>query len=160
MNTERRRATLDLISDTEILLTREFAAPRALVFDAWSKPEHVKRWFGLPQLTLVVCEMDFRPSGAWRWVLRDPNGSEHGFSGEYREMVRPERIVFTERYEPIPGSDHEVTVTLSEESGRTTLREHIRYQSREHRDGHLQSGMEPGMQVAFDRLEAVVAELS
>jgi uncharacterized protein YndB with AHSA1/START domain len=160
VTTSNRPAKLTLPSDRELVLTRDFNAPRALVFEAWSKPEHVKRWYGLRHLTLPVCEMDFRPGGAWRFVLHDPKeGVDHAFSGEYREITRPERIVFTERYEALPGSDHVVTLTLSERDGRTTLTEHILYQSKEHRDGHVMSGMERGMQETFDRLDELLASL-
>jgi uncharacterized protein YndB with AHSA1/START domain len=157
---EKQRATLDIRSDLEVVLIRDFAAPRELVFEAWSKPEHVRRWFGLPNLELAVCEMDFRVGGLWRWVLRDPkHAMEHAFSGEYRQVLRPERLVYSERYEAIPNSDHEVTLTFTEHNGITTLRDQIVYQSVEHRDGHLASGMEPGMQVTFDRLEDMLATL-
>jgi uncharacterized protein YndB with AHSA1/START domain len=149
---------LVLPSDRELVLTRDFDAPRSLVFEAWSKPEHVRRWYGLRHLTLPVCEMDFREGGQWRFVMRDPKeGVDHGFSGEYREIVRSERIVYTERYERIPGSDHVVTLTLTDRDGKTTLREHILYQAKEHRDGHLISGMEAGMQETFARLDEFLA---
>lgn len=154
-------ARLTMPSDREIVITRDFAAPRALVFEAWSTPEHVRRWYGLRRLTLPVCEMDFRPRGAWRFVLRDTlAGVDHAFSGEYREILPPERIVYTERYEAIPGSEHVVTILFAERDGRTTLTEHVLYASPEHRDGHLQSGMEAGMQETFDRLDEALASMT
>jgi uncharacterized protein YndB with AHSA1/START domain len=153
-----RSAALTLPSDRELILTRDFEAPRELVFEAWSKPEHVRRWYGLRHLTLPVCEMDFREGGSWRFVLRDLQGGiDHPLSGEYRVIVRPERIVFTERYEAIPGSDHVVTLIFADRDGRTTLRMHILYQSKEHREGHLMSGMEAGMQETFSRLDEFLA---
>jgi uncharacterized protein YndB with AHSA1/START domain len=139
-------------SDRELVITRVFNAPRRLVFEALTKPEHVKRWYGPRRMTIMVCEIDLRPSGRWRYVVRDPEGNEHAFSGEYREIVPPERIVSTEGYEAMPGHDYVVTVTLAEKDGKTTLRSHLLYQSVEDRDGHLQSGMEPGMNETFDRL--------
>ena len=101
--TSKPRATLTMPSDTELVITREFNAPRALLFEALSKPEHVKRWYGLRQLTMPVCEMDFRPGGKWRYVLHDTaHGMDHAFSGEYKEIDAPARIVSSERYEAIP----------------------------------------------------------
>ena len=148
-------------SDCEIVITRNFNAPRGLVFDAWTKPEHVKRWYGLKRLTLPVCEIDLRVGGAWRYVVHDSeSGTDHGFSGEYHEIVRPERLVYNERYEPIPGSDHVVTMTFAEQDGKTTIHWHVKYASVEHRDGHLMSGMEAGMQETLDRLAELLEELS
>ena len=153
------RATLTFPSELEVLITRRFRAPRQRVFEAWSKPEHVRRWFGLPHLTLAICEMDFRPGGAWRWVLHDPNERvDHAFSGEYRDIERPERIVYTERYEGLPDSDHVVTLTFTERDGETTLVDHVRYRSVAHRDRHIASGMEAGMQITLSRLEAWAVE--
>jgi uncharacterized protein YndB with AHSA1/START domain len=158
--TSKRRATVTLLSDTEVLIRREFQAPRPLLFEALTRPEHVTRWYGLPHLELPVCEIDFRVGGRWRYVLRDPrDGAEHAFSGEYLEIVRPEKIVSTERYEAIPGSDYVATVTLVEDGATTTLTSHLKYQNVHHRDGHLQSGMEGGMQITYDRLDDLLAEL-
>jgi uncharacterized protein YndB with AHSA1/START domain len=145
-------ATLTMPSDRELVITRVFDAPRRLVFEALTKVEHVKRWYGPRRLTMTLCEIDLRPGGRWRYVLRDPDGNEHAFSGMYREIVPPERIVSTEGYEAMPGHDYLVTVTLAEQDGATTLRSHLLYQSVEDRDGHLKSGMEPGMNETFDRL--------
>src|SRR5687768_8863844 len=135
-------------SETEIIITREFDAPRDLVWEAFSKPEHLKRWWGTRDTTMVVCDVDLRVGGTWRFVLGNPNdpdnpAQQHAFSGEYMEIHAPEKIVFTERYEPIPGSDHTITATYTERDGKATVHSHIKYASREHRDGHLQSGMEP-----------------
>jgi uncharacterized protein YndB with AHSA1/START domain len=158
--TSKPRATLTMPSDTELVITREFNAPRALLFEALSKPEHVKRWYGVRQLTMPICEMDFRPGGKWRYVLHDPAHSmDHAFSGEYREIDAPFRIVSTERYEAIPNSDYLATVTLEEADGRTTLTSHLAYQSKAHRDGHVMSGMEAGMQETYERLDELLAGL-
>ncbi len=152
--------TVTLPSDRELVITRTFDAPRRLVFAALTQPEHVRRWYGPRRLALTVCEIDLRPGGAWRYVLRDPeSGQEFAFSGVYREITPPERLVTTECYEAMPGHDYLVTVTLTEQDGRTTLRSHLLYQSREDRDGHLQSGMEDGMRETFDRLAERLAEL-
>ena len=154
------RATITMPSDTELVITREFNAPRDLVFAALSRPEHVQRWYGLRHLTMKVCEMDFRPGGRWRYVLHDmARGLDHAFSGEYREIHTPLRIVSSERYEAIPDSDYLATVTLDEAGGKTTLRSHLVYQSKMHRDGHVMSGMEAGMQETFERLDEVLESL-
>jgi uncharacterized protein YndB with AHSA1/START domain len=154
-------ASVELVSDWEVLITRVFHAPRRFVFEALTKPEHVKRWYGLRVLTMQVCEIDLRPGGTWRYVLRAPDGSEHGFTGVYREIVAPERIVSTENYEAMmPGHEMVVTVTLEEKDGRTTLKSRILYQSKADRDGHLQSGMEPGMLETFDRLAELLEALA
>jgi len=152
--------TLELESDRVLVITRKFAAPRRLVFEAITKPEHVKRWYGCDAMTMTVCEIDLRPGGHWRYVLRMPDGSEHGFHGEYREVVPPERIVLTENYEPIgPGHEMVATMTLEEHDGRTTMRNRLVYKSQADRDGHIGSGMERGMREAHERLTAVVASL-
>ena len=157
-----RSATLSMPSDTEIIITREFNAPRELVWEAMSKPEHLKRWWGTRDTTMLVCDVDLRVGGAWRFVLGSPENpnEQHAFSGEYLEIQEPEKCVFTERYEPIPGSDHTITATYTERGGKTTLRSHIKYASREHRDGHLQSGMEPGLQETYRRLDELLGELA
>ncbi|BAY30202.1 hypothetical protein NIES2107_20460 [Nostoc carneum NIES-2107] len=153
--------TITLPSDTEILITRVFNAPRRLVFDVWTQPEHVKRWFGgCTSTTMTVCEIDLRVGGAWRYVLQDSkNSTEHTFSGEYREIVPPERLVTTEIYEPVPNSDHLNILTLNEVGGKTTLHIHIQHQSREQRDGHLQSGMEEGLSETLNRLEELLQSI-
>jgi uncharacterized protein YndB with AHSA1/START domain len=155
-----RQASISLPSDTEVVITREFNAPAALVYEAMSKPEHVRRWWGLRGSNLLVCEMDVRVGGKWRYVLGEEGGEQHAFSGEYKEIDPPGKIVFTERYEPIPGSDHVITSTLTERDGRTILRAHMSYASREQRDGHLQSGMEHGLQETYQRLDELLATLA
>lgn len=152
--------TLELESDRVLVITRSFAAPRRVVFDAITKPEYVRRWYGCDAAQMTVCEIDLRVGGRWRYVLRMPDGSEHGFHGEYREIVAPERIVNTESYEPIgPGHEMVATVTLEEHDGRTTMRNRLVYQSAADRDGHLQSGMESGMRESHERLAATIASL-
>lgn len=150
--------TVTLPSDREIMVTRVFNAPRRLVFEAWTQPEHVKRWFGgCTNMTMTVCEIDLRVGGTWRYVLHDSsNRTDHGFSGEYREIVPPERLVSTERYEPVANSDHLNTLILTEQDGKTTLHIHIEYHSREQRDGHLQSGMEEGLRETLNCLEKLL----
>jgi uncharacterized protein YndB with AHSA1/START domain len=147
-------------SDREIRLTRLFDAPRHLVFEAMTKPEHVTRWWGRlgEGYSVPVCEIDLRPGGAWRFVNRHPNG-EAAFYGVYREITPPERLVFTEIFEAFPDTESVVTAVFSEEGGKTRLTATVLYPSVEIRDGVIQSGMAKGAAVSYDRLEEVVAEL-
>ncbi len=109
---------------------------------------------------MTVCEIDLRVGGQWRYVLHDSsNGIDHSFSGEYREIVSPERLVATERYESVPNSDHLNTLTLTEQDGKTTLQILILHSSVEQRDGHLQSGMETGLNQSLNRLEQLLESI-
>ena len=152
--------TLTFPSDVEMTITRTFAAPRHLLFDAITKPEHVRNWYGPSYLTITTCEIDLRVGGKWRYVLQAPDGSEHAFSGEYLEITAPERLVCTEWYEAIPGAEYVATVTLTEVEGKTVLTNLLQYKSKEHRDGHVASGMEGGMRETYLRLDALLATLS
>lgn len=161
METRGTATTVTMPSDREIVITRVFEVPRRLVFEAWTKPEHVKRWWGLKSHTLPVCEIDLRVGGKWRYVLRAPDGSNHGFSGEYREIRPHERLVYSEGYEALPpGHDYLVTTTFAERSGKTTLTCKMLYKSQEDRDGHVASGMEPGMRETLDRLEKLLVTMA
>ncbi len=152
--------TISFPSDVEMLITRTFAAPCQLLFAAITKPEHVRNWYGPSSLTLVTCEIDLRVGGKWRYVLQAPDGSEHAFSGEYLELAPPERLVSTEWYEAIPGAEYVATVTLAEVGGKTTLTNLLRYKSKEHRDGHVASGMEGGMRESYERLDEQLAVMA
>jgi uncharacterized protein YndB with AHSA1/START domain len=147
-------------SDREIVLTRLFDAPRRLVFEAMTKPEHVKRWWGIldERYSVPVCEIDLRPGGKWRFVGKGPMG-EYGFHGVYREIVVPERVVFTEIYDPFPDAESVVTSVLTEEGGKTRLTATCVYPSLEVRDMVIQSGMARGAGISYDRLEELVQEL-
>jgi uncharacterized protein YndB with AHSA1/START domain len=147
-------------SEREIVLTRLFDAPRHLVFEAMSKPEHIKRWWGNlgAGYSVPVCEVDLRPGGRWRFVNRHPGGDAE-FYGVYREIVPPERIVFTEIFAPFPDAESVVTSVLTEESGKTRLTATCVYPSREVRDMVLQTGMEKGAAASYDRLDEVAREL-
>jgi uncharacterized protein YndB with AHSA1/START domain len=145
-------------SDLEIVLTRSFDAPRELVFEAHTKPEHIKRWWGPRAFDMPVCEMDFRPGGAWRYV-HWADGEEYAFHGEYLEIVPPEKIVWTFEFEGMPGHVATETMTLTERDGKTTITTHSLYPSREDRDAMLQSGMEEGASESYDRLAELLAEL-
>ena len=147
-------------SDQEIRMTRLFNAPRQLVFEAMTKPEHVKRWWGClgEGYSVPVCEIDLRPGGRWRFVNRHPKG-EAAFHGEYQEITPPSRLVFTEIFEEFPDSVSVVTADFAEEQGKTRLTATVRYPSLEVREMVLQSGMAHGAGISYDRLEDLVAEL-
>jgi uncharacterized protein YndB with AHSA1/START domain len=152
--------TLTIKSDLEIELTREFNAPRHLVFEAHTKPEHVRRWWGPRGHEMTVCEMDFRPGGKWRYVTRKPNGKEYGFGGEYREIVPPERFVWTFGFDGMPGEPGLEVYSFEEHDGRTTLRSYAKFDSVEQRDGVIASGMEKGAAEMWDRLEEHLATMA
>ena len=146
--------TVTLPSDREVTLTRVFAAPRALVFDAHTKPEHVRRWFGPRGHTLSVCKIDLRPGGAWRYVLRDPDGGEMGMKGVYREIVPPERLVYTEIFDAFEemAGESVVTTIFEDIDGNTKITSTSLYRSKEIRDAVIESGMEHGAAETYDRL--------
>lgn len=146
--------TVTLPSDREIVLSRVFDAPRELVFEAFSKPEHVAHWWGQKNSTLASCEIDFRPGGTWRFVERDANGNEFGFHGEIRDIAPPERIVQTFEFEGMPGHVSVETMVLDDldQGRRTRVTVTSRFDSVEDRDGMLQSGMEQGASESYDRL--------
>ena len=152
-------AVVTLPSDTDILITRAFDAPAEKVFEAYTTPELVKRWWGFETSEWLVCEIDLRVGGTWRFVTRERNDFEVGFHGEYREIERPHRLVSTEVYEGAPDVDGGTALnvmTLEEVDGVTTLTVLGTYPSKEVRDMVIESGMEGGMQVSYDRLEDLV----
>ncbi len=151
---------LEFASDTEIVFTRTLAAPRKLVFEVLTSAEHVKNWYGPRVMTVTHAEIDARVGGKWRIVSFSPDHVEHAFSGEILALDPHERIVQTETYEPMPQYQIVSTLLLEEVNGVTTVRGHIQYQSKEHRDGHYNAGMEPGMRETYDRLEELVAALA
>jgi len=156
--TRHGSAVVTLPSDREILITRRFDAPAALVFRAWTTPDHVRRWWGSDDAPLVVCDIDLRVGGSWRYVTRDAGGTELGWHGTYRDIDQPQRIVSTEVFEGYPDGEALDTLTLHEEDGVTEMRVVVLHSSRENRDGHVASGMEAGMQIVMDRLEDLVRE--
>ena len=153
---ESTTLTLTLPSEREIVMTRVFDAPRELVFEAHSNCEHMSRWWGPRGFTLSLCEMDFRPGGAYRFVQRAPDGAGYAFRGEYREIVPPERIVWTFEFEGMPGHVSVETATFTEQDGKTLLTATAIYDSVEDRDAMLQSGMEAGLRETWDRLAEYV----
>jgi uncharacterized protein YndB with AHSA1/START domain len=152
-------ATVTLPADEQILITREFDAPRHLVYKAWTTPELVRRWWSGHRGEMTVCEIDLRVGGTWRYAMVANEGFEVAFHGEYREIVPNERLVSTEVYEAFPDGEALDTLTLTEADGRTTLTVLVEHQSKEHRDMHIESGMEVGMQEAMDLLEQVAISL-
>ena len=142
---------VSLPTDREIVMTRVFDAPCRLVFDALTKPELLKRWFGPRGWSLVVCEADLKVGGAWRWVLRGPDGRDMGMRGVYQEIKPPERLVSTESFDDYPGESLN-TLILSEEDGKTTFTIMVRYASQEIRDAVIKSGMEHGAAECYDKL--------
>jgi uncharacterized protein YndB with AHSA1/START domain len=150
-------------SEREIAMTRVFDAPRALVFDAYTKPELVRRWLlGPDGWSMPVCEIDLRVGGAYRYVWRrDQDGTEMGMGGVYREIAAPQRLVCTERFDEswYPGEALD-TISLVERGGKTTLTQTMRYESRDARDAVLKSPMESGVRAGFDRLAELLATLT
>jgi uncharacterized protein YndB with AHSA1/START domain len=159
----KRRAAVTLPTETQILITREFDAPKHLVYKAWTTPELIKRWWHAKRGTATVADVDLRVGGKWRYAMVTPDGQEVAFRGTYREIVPNERIVYTEVYEGAPAADGEEsalnTVTFAEKNGRTTVTTLVEAPSREVRDAIINSGMEDGLQDALDLLEEVAKSL-
>jgi uncharacterized protein YndB with AHSA1/START domain len=152
-------ATVTLPADDQILITREFDAPRHLVYKAWTTPELVMRWWSGQRGEMKLAEIDLRVGGVWRYVMVADGGFEVAFHGEYREIVSNERIVNTEVYEAMPGNEVLNTVTFTEADGRTTLELLTDCGTKEIRDAIVNSGMEVGMQEQMDLLEQIAASL-
>jgi len=152
--------TVEVVSDREVLISRTFDAPRRLVWRVMTEPEFIQRWYGMKIFTVPVCEVDLRVGGRWRFVLRAPDGVEHGYSGVYREVSAPERAVYTENYELLgPGHEMLHVADFTEQFGKTILVTRLTYQTQEDRDAHLQAGMEVGMRESTERLGEVLAQL-
>ena len=154
----KNTGTLKVTTPTgrEIVLTRVFDAPRHLVFDAFSKPALLRRWFGPRGWSLEVCEVDLRVGGGFRFVLRGPDGRDMGMRGIYREIVPPERSVHMESFDDYPG-ESQVTSVFVEQGGQTTLTATVLYPSEEIRDMVVKSGMEHGAAESYDRLAELLA---
>ena len=160
MTTSSGTATVTLPTDEQILITREFDAPKHLVFKAYTTPELVRRWWHANRGEVTVAEIDLRVGGRWRYVAVTPDGFEVAFHGEYREIVADERLVSTEVYEGAAEAGATVnTTTFAETDGRTTLTTLVQAPSKDVRDAIIESGMEAGMQDALDLLEEVAASL-
>ncbi|HXY17486.1 MAG TPA: SRPBCC family protein [Gaiellaceae bacterium] len=165
MTTSSSPATVTLPTDEQILITRDFDAPRHLVFDAFTTPELVRRWWHANRGEMTVCEIDLQVGGRWRYVMVTPDGFEVGFHGEYRKVVPNELIVSTETYEGIPEGVSEEdgttvnTATFAETDGRTTLTLLVQAPNRVSRDAIIESGMEDGLQDALSLLEQTARSL-
>ncbi len=152
-------AKVTLPDDLSILITRQFDAPAHILYKAVTTPALVKRWWGFDHSEWLVCEIDLRVGGRWRYLTREPDGQEVGFSGEYLELAPPNRIVNTEIFDPFPDAPATCTWTLTESNGVTTMTTLVRHLAKEHRDGHIASGMEGGMQISMNRLEDLARSL-
>lgn len=157
---QMRAATVTLPSHRQILITRAFAAPRHLVFRAFTTPELVRRWWSADMGEVTVADIDLRVGGRWRYVMLTHEGHEVAFHGEYREIVPGERLVCTEVFEGMPQGEALNTATFSEQGDHTLLSLLVQHSSQEHRDAHLNSGMEVGMQKTLNFLEDVARSLA
>jgi uncharacterized protein YndB with AHSA1/START domain len=158
--TNSNSAVVTLPSDTQILITRDFAAPRHLVYRTWTTPDLIKRWWAGDRGEVTSAEVDLRPGGTWRYVMTANPGFEVAFHGEYQEIIPDERIVSTEVFEGMPDAAAVSTATFAEHDGRTTLSILVQHTSKEHRDMHINSGMEAGMQESLRYLEQVALSLA
>ncbi len=154
------RAKVTLPADDQILIEREFAAPADLVWRAVTEPELVRRWWHAGRGEMTACEIDLRVGGKWRYAMRPDNHEEFAFYGEFLEIVPKLRIVQTETFAPFPDDASTNTMTLTEHGGVTMMRTLVQHQTAQARDMHINSGMEAGMQDAFDRLEQVALALT
>jgi uncharacterized protein YndB with AHSA1/START domain len=158
--TTANSAVVTLPSDTQILITREFDAPRHLVYRAYTKPELIRRWWAGDRGEVTSVEVDLRPGGSWRYVMTANPGFEVAFHGEFQEIIDGERIVSTEVFEGAPDQPAVSTTTFAEHDGRTTLSILVQHTSQENRDMHLNSGMEAGMQESMNHLEEVARSIA
>jgi uncharacterized protein YndB with AHSA1/START domain len=153
--TGSKTAVVTLPADTQILISREFDAPRDLVYRAWTTPELIKGWWSGDQGEVTSVEVDLRVGGTWRYVMTANAGFEVAFHGEYQEIVTNEKIVSTEVFEGMPDAAAVSTTTWTEQDGRTTVKLLVQHSSKEHRDAHVNSGMETGLQSSWAALEQV-----
>jgi uncharacterized protein YndB with AHSA1/START domain len=157
------RTSMKLEGDRTIIISRAFNGPARIVFDAWTRPELVKRWWAPKSrgVSLSLCEADVRVGGKYRYVLRLPSGDEMGFSGEYTEITPPTRLVFTQIFEPMAEAGAVVcTIQFEEREGKTFMVSHELYPSAEARTAALESGMEGGMRETMDQLDELVASMA
>ena len=157
MATRHGSAQITFPSDTEILITRSFEAPRSLVWEVMTTPRHVLRWWGPSWHPIIECHIDLRPGGAWRYTSRDSDGNELSWHGVYRTVEPPVRLVTTEVFELAPQAEAVTTTTLDEHHGVTTVRTLVQHQNQQHRDGHVSSGMEEGLQETYNRLDKLLS---
>ncbi|HSR82981.1 MAG TPA: SRPBCC family protein [Streptosporangiaceae bacterium] len=158
--TTTNSAVVTLPTATQILITREFDAPRHLVYRAYTTPDLIRRWWAGERGEVTSVEVDLRPGGVWRYVMVASAGFEVAFHGEYKEIIPNERIVATEVFEGMPDAAALTTATLADKDGRTVLSVLVEHSSQEHRDAHINSGMEGGMQESMNKLEQVALSLA
>lgn len=160
------KAQVTLPSDREVQITRSFRAPRTLVYRAYTEPDLVRRWMGgYPGWTMLVCDMDVRVGGKYRWRWRqDADGTEFGFQGTFRELQPPAKIVHSEAHDPgtfvveYPGTEAMITLTFTEENGVTTVTTLIDYGSKDARDAAMSTGMTDGMEASYQLLDRLLDE--
>lgn len=155
----KNKLDITLEGDRTIVMRRTFNAPRELVFDAWTIPEHLAQWYGMRGSSLSVCTVELKPGGHWRMVIRESDGQDYGFGGTYIEVLRPERLVHTYVFDPYPDDEAMVTVTFASVEGWTMLTETTVHATAEGRDGHIAIGFEMGATESMERLEELLAEL-
>lgn len=143
-------------TDREVIMTRAFDAPRRMVFDAMTKPEYIKRWYGPHGFVVSLCESDLRVGGAYRIVQRAPDGSEIGFRGVHRELAPPERRVYTWIFELMPDKEAIVTETFDEQGGKTIFTARLLFQSKADRDGYLSTGAAEGASQSMGRIDELL----
>jgi uncharacterized protein YndB with AHSA1/START domain len=147
-------------SDRELVFTRVFNAPRQRVFEAWTKPEHLKQWYGCHTSSLVVCEVDLRAGGSYRFVARMADGSEHAITGVYRDIAPPERLVFTHRFNDDPGKEALVALLFEERNDRTVMTMTALYRSADDRQAVLDIGVDRGTAESFERLAGLLETMT
>ena len=152
-----KKTVTETVGDRELRLTRLIDAPREAVWKAWTDPELLKRWFGPRGWSLVVCEVDFKVGGGFRFVLRGPDGKDMGMRGVYREIVPPERSIHMESFDDYPG-ESQVTAVFVERGGKTTMTATVLYPSKEVRDIVIKSGMEHGAAESYDKLAELLLD--
>jgi uncharacterized protein YndB with AHSA1/START domain len=159
MATKSKELTLKVLSDTQVEMSRVFNAPRELVWQAMTDPKAIPHWWGLRANKTTVDKMDVTIGGVWRYLETDPEGNVHAFNGMYNEIVAPERLVYTFEYEPMAGHVIIDSVTLDDLGDKTRVSIASTFQSKEDRDGMMQSGMESGANESWDRLEELLASM-
>lgn len=162
LRTSDPEISVTLPSEKEIVIQGVFNRPRELLYEAWTKPEHVRQWWGCDESSVTICAIDFRVGGAWRLAIRMPDGSDHLFHGTYREIVPNCRLVYTECYDrPEVGSPQWLTTVTFEDAKEGTLLTHsVLHASREARDGHLRADMEKGAIQTLRRLHELTARMA
>lgn len=159
IGTKHSESMITLPSDRELVMTRAFKAPAHILFDMWTKPEHVRKWYAVRSTTMTVCDIDLRVGGAWRWVVTKPNGFEVAFSGVFQEIDPPHRLQRTEFFEAMPGAGSIVTLIFDEKDGETTLTVNMLFEKKEDRDICLKSGMELGVKECFENIDKLIAAM-